>query len=359
MSRPSSILIVLHGAIGDVTRALPLAIRIKRDWPQARLSWGVEPISASLVQHHPAVDRVVIFERKGGLAAYRRYISELRSEQYDVVLDLQRHLKSGATSFLSGAGRRIGFHRKNAKEFNWLFNNEHIEQVEHFSPKIQYYQKFGDLLGLRRLQPLEFGLSASDDERRRIDELLEQECAKQRISRPGPQRLAALILGSTWPSRFWPAAHYADVVRALAERFGIVCVMVGSRSEEAPAHELTECLRGTPIINLVSKTKLRELAALFSACRFAVGSDSGPMHIAAAAGIPVISLWGSTSSRRSAPYGSESLVLSSPIGCSPCFRRTCPGLGTLCMEDIPPRAVMAQVERILGPGELQSARSPS
>ena len=118
------ILIVLMGAIGDVTRGLPIAVRIKRSWPDSQISWAVEPLSAPLVTGHPAIDRVVVFDRKRGIAGYRNLIAELRTESYDLVLDMQRHFKSGMTSLLSGGKVRVGFHRRNAKEFNWLFNIE-------------------------------------------------------------------------------------------------------------------------------------------------------------------------------------------------------------------------------------------
>lgn len=356
MSKSLSVLIVLHGAIGDVTRALPLAVRIKHFWPESRITWGVEPISAPLLLEHPAVDEVVVFQRGGGLSAFREYVSELRSKTFDIVLDLQRHFKSGTTSLLSGGKRRIGFNRGNAKEFNWLFNDEHIEPVEHFSPKIEYYQRFGDLLGLERMSPLEFGLEPKASQIEKIQDLITEQQKERRLSEDPPGGFVGLILGSTWPSRFWPAERYAQLVRDIEATYSAQCIMVGSRSEEQSAAQIEELLEKPSLLNLVSKTSLLDLTAVFRLCRFAVGSDSGPMHIAAAVGTPIVSLWGSTSHERSAPYGSEEFVLSSPIGCSPCFRKECPGLGTLCMEDLPVAAVLAQVERILS-SRLQKTES--
>ena len=103
------ILIVLLGAIGDVTRGLSVAMCLKRAWPESRLSWAVEPASRVLVENHPAIDRVVLFERSRGLAGYRDFIRELQQEEYDLVLDMQRHFKSGLTSFLSRGERTYWF----------------------------------------------------------------------------------------------------------------------------------------------------------------------------------------------------------------------------------------------------------
>ncbi len=341
---PRKVLIVLLGAIGDVTRALPLAVRIKQAWPTSELVWAVEPTSAPLLEKHEAIDRAIVFERHRGFTAYISFLRELRRERFDVVLDLQRHLKSGFTSFSTRAETRVGFHPKNAKEGNWLFNNRYIPRVENFSAKIAHYQLFGDLLGIAPTEPLEFGLRPTAEESREAEEFLTSEAHGSNVSLPSPANRIAFILGSSWPSRFWPEKHYVELADELYRGFGIIALLLGARSEREIGASLA---REVPhaVLNLVEKTTLRSLVPLFSRVRVAIGSDSGPMHIAAAVGIPVISLWGSTSPHRSAPYGSEHLVLQSPIGCSPCYRRICPGLGTLCMKLIPPRAALAAIAR--------------
>ncbi|MFN8389031.1 MAG: glycosyltransferase family 9 protein [Bdellovibrionota bacterium] len=350
------VLIVLLGAIGDVTRGLSLAVRLKRAWPDSHVTWAVEPISRPLVEGHPAIDRVVVFERSRGLRGYRDFIVQIQSSTYDITLDLQRHFKSGVTSYLSRANRRVGFHYRNAKELNWIFNNEHIGPVENFSAKIDHYHKFGDYLSLPSMGPLEFDLPSSGNADERISALL----GRYQNGPDAEASFAALLLGSSWPSRFWSAEHYRRVIVDLHSRYKITSLLVGGAGEEHIANEILAGQETLPAINLVRQTTLSELPALFRRARFALGSDCGPMHIAAASGIPVISLWGSTSPKRSAPYGSEELVLQSTIGCSPCYRRRCPGLGTQCMRDIPPEAVLAQVERLFASAErvLKSADYP-
>lgn len=344
MNQPRKLLIVCHGAIGDVTRALPLASRIKKHWKDTEIHWGIEPISRSIVEHHPSIDKVHLFERKKGLSAFFDYINRLKAEEFSLVLDLQRHIKSGVTSWLTGAPRRIGFHRKNSRECNWLLATQQIAEVPHYSIKTHQYQKFGDLLGLPSEEKLDFGLSPSEDERIAVAKILEKQASSALQGEP----LISLILGSTWESRFWRADYYSELITALYSKYGIRCVLVGGKQEHAFAEDvLAKCKVKESAINLVEKTSLRQLVAVFDASACAVGSDSGPMHIAAGVGIPVISLWGSTSPLRSAPYGSEHLVLQSPIGCSPCYRKRCPGLDTLCMTDIPVRAVLARLESVL------------
>ncbi len=119
---PKKVLIILHGSIGDVTRAIPLANLIRRSFPKATLAWAVEPLASPLLEHHPAVDEVILFDRRHWWKSFGPFLRRIRSERFDLVLDLQRHLKSGLVSWWSGAPYRLGFHRHDTKEFNWIFN---------------------------------------------------------------------------------------------------------------------------------------------------------------------------------------------------------------------------------------------
>ena len=347
-AKPNKILIVLHGAIGDVVRGLSLAWRIKEAWPDVQLCWAVEPRSQDLVKNHQAIDRVFVFNRPQGFKAYVRFVRELRAEHFDLVLDLQRHFKSGITSYLSGAPRRIGFNRKNAKEFNWLFNNLKIPAVENFSAKIGHYQLFGDLLGLPRHEPWKFGLAPTATEQQLLAKRCSEEAIRQGVSFDIQQCRVALLLGSTWPSRFWQEDSFVAVVNALFEEDGSQAVLVGDRSEAALAQRIAQNAVTGSVLDMTCKTDLRELGALFSLCRLAIGSDCGPMHIAAAVGLPVISLFGATSEKRSAPYGSEHLVINTKESCSPCYRRECPGRGMICMKNITSAMVLKAARQVLG-----------
>jgi len=342
---PKKILILLLGAIGDVTRALPVAVRIKRAWPDAELHWAVEPISKSIVEDHPAIDEVKLFDRPKGFPAFLSFVREIRSENYELVLDMQRHFKSGVSSWSTRAPRRLSFNRKNSREGNWLFNTEQVAESEHYSSKTLQFQNFGDALKLPSLEPLEFDLSPNDVERQQLQDLLKEIDPQCNPS----QRYVSFILGSTWPSRFWTAEAYAQLALELSSAYSCRALLLGADGEKEFAESILSIAGPRVALNLVGKTKLRELVPVFALSECAVGSDSGPMHIATAVGCPVISLWGSTSPKRSAPYGSESLVLQSAIGCSPCYRKRCPGLDTECMKDIPWQAVFARVKALISP----------
>src|SRR6266404_3254153 len=293
------ILIVLLGAIGDVTRALPLAMRLRAAYPQARIAWAVEPAAAPLLENHPALDERLVFARAGGAAAFLRFLRRVRAGRFDLVVDLQRHLKSGFVSVASRAPVRIGFHRRNSKELNWLFNTHTIAPVDERGWKLEQYQRFAALLELPEEAP-RFGITLRSDEEARVDAL-------------NARGMDTVILGGA------DARPIAAATAALARR---------------------------PPLDLSGQTSLREVYGVLARARLAIGPDSGPMHLAAAAGTPVVSLWGATTPARSAPFRSEDFVLVGRVPCAPCYRRRCP-IGRQCMQAITPARVLAQVSRIL------------
>jgi ADP-heptose:LPS heptosyltransferase len=141
---PKRILLILHGSIGDVTRALPLATVLRNGFPRSYIAWSVEPASQPLLEHNPAIDQIILFDRGRGWRAFAPFLRQIREKRFDLVLDLQRILKSGLISCATGAPLRIGFNRADAKELNWIFNNLHIDAFDEAISKIEHYFKFTD-----------------------------------------------------------------------------------------------------------------------------------------------------------------------------------------------------------------------
>jgi lipopolysaccharide heptosyltransferase II len=327
------ILIVLLGAIGDVARALPLAACVRAGYPDAHVAWAVEPAAAPLLDGHPAVDERIVFERAGGARAFWSFLRRVRGVRFDLVLDLQRHLKSGVVSAASGAPVRVGFHRRNAKELNWLFNTHTIEHVDGRGWKIDHYLRFAAWLELPEIAPT-FGIRLRADEEACVAALVG--------TRPRPY--AALVLASTWESRLWFPEGFAALADGL-DAMGLDSVLVGGGDARDIAGATMAAARCAPL-DLTGRTSLREAYGLLAGARVAIAPDCGPMHLAAAAGTPVVSLWGATTPARSAPFGSEHLVVVGRVPCTPCYRRRCP-IGRQCMQAITPARVLAQVTRAL------------
>ncbi len=329
------ILFLLFGAIGDVTRALPLLTRVRRYHPKAYIAWAIEPAAAALLNGHPALDELFLFERQNGITAFLSFLKKVHKGKFDLVLDLQRHAKSGLVSFCSRAPDRLGFHRTNTKEANWLCSTRTIKPVREFSLKLNQYLFFAEALGLPD-DGVRFGLQLERLEQLKIDRTLRS------ISAP----FITFYLGSSWQSRNWFPSSTANVAKALSEKYGTSAVLLGTRNEMCFAEKVNSQLANVETINLTGKTDLRELIGILSRSALAIGPDSGPMHIAAAVGTPVISLWGATSPVRSAPWGSEQLAIEGSAACSPCYSPKCP-IERACMRRITVEQVVNKAEGIL------------
>jgi len=319
------ILIVLLGAIGDVTLALPLLARLRQGYPRARITWAVEPAAAPLLQDHPGLDDVLLFDRARGAAAFVRILRQVRELRPDLTLDLQRHLKSGVISRASGAAVRLGFHRRNSREGNWLFNTHSLQPMAYFSPKLRQFLRFGDWLEIEPV-PVSFGLRLNAAEECRVDELVSA------VQSP----FVVAFVGASWESKGWFAESTAAVIDTLGSR-GVGAVLVGGKGDQGVAAAVVRQAR-VAVCNLAGQVTLRDLIGVFRRAGAAFGADTGPMHIAAAAGTHVVSLWGATDPARSAPWNNTEGVLAGIAPCSPCYLRRCP-IGRLCMESITPAAV--------------------
>ena len=327
-----SILIILMGSLGDVARGLCLVNHIKTNLPQSRVTWLVEPKWSELVGLNRQIDRMVVFQRAWRWSAVWKLFNDLHRDHYDIALDLQRILKSGFFSLLTGAKRRIGFHRRNAKEFNWVFNNEHIEYCSDDLPKINHYLKFTEYLGLPEPDKLEFGLSFLNP-----SEMTPKIIAE--MNRP----FIVVVLGTSWESKNWSDEGYIGLIeRILADR-NLKVVLVGDSSRAELAATLTEKFQTSDMIDLVGQTSLLQLVSLLKAAAVGVGPDSGPGHVAAAVNTPFVTLFGPTSPQRTAPFGNERFVVDAGLNCTSCYKKNCAEGENQCMNSILPEAVMEKV----------------
>ena len=322
-------LIALTGAIGDVVRALPLLGRIRHGRPEAHVTWVVEPPSAPLLAGHPWLDEVIVFPRAQGVRGFMATLRRVRAGRPDVALDLGRGAKTALLVLGSGAKTRLGFARADAREGSWLAATRHLPAQGAAPAKIAQFLAFGDLLELPPV-PVEFGLAPTAAER------ADAESLTSGLPRP----IVAACLGSSCPSRRWFPEATAAALSDIAARHGASGVLLGTAADAAFAAEVARATRATTR-DLTGRTSLRQLMAVLARADVAFGPDSGALHVAAAVGTPVVSLWGATSADRSAPYGSERHTIHGDAPCAPCFLRDCP-IGRVCMRAISPESVVGQ-----------------
>jgi ADP-heptose:LPS heptosyltransferase len=337
----ASILIVLMGSLGDLVRGLCLPGEIKRNWPGATITWLVEPRWKPLVAIHPLIDEVIVFDRPRKAAGVVDLRRQLKNRRFDITLDLQRHFKSGLFSYLSGAPLRIGVHPRNAKEFNWLFNNRHIPYFSPRRPKLDHYLKFVDYLGGTLSLNPDFGISSPGQAR-----------LPDAVAAQLPEPYIVIVMGSSWISKDWVYEGYRGLIQhILADgRHGVV--LVGDGSQTGPAGKLDATFRSSRLMNLTGRTSLTELTALLQKAAAATGPDSGPGHISAAVGTPYVALFGPTDPDRVAPYRCDALVVRADSDCQGCYRKGCRHREVQCMAAITPAMVMAKLDRALRSGRF-------
>jgi heptosyltransferase I len=299
MTLPSEprVCIVLLSAVGDVVHALPVVNAIKRARPRARITWLLQDAGAALLQGHPAVDEILLFRRKAGLAGFVQMALQLRERPFDVVLDLQCYFKATVLTALCRAPAKIGLDPARAREFNWLVNNRHLpkQPINHVQ---EHFLEFLDYLQIPR-EPVEWNLGPWPAERPWQEEFF----------RAIPRPRVALVAGTSNSKKDWLPERWVELNDRLHAEFGLATILVGAKSprETALGQKMaTEC-RHPPVNALGSG--LRRLVALLDGCDLVISPDTGPLHLAGALGRPVIGLYGYNSPTRVGPWRQDPQLL--------------------------------------------------
>lgn len=322
--QPRRVCLIKPSALGDIIQTLPVLSALRRLWPQAHLSWVVKDCFADLLCDHPDLDQIVTFKPNpiGGalLKEMYRLFRVLHQEPYDLAIDLQGLLRSGSMAWATGAPRRIGF-SCGREGSTWCYTDT-IEIPPHDMPVTQRYWKVITALGGDSYIPAaRFGLLTQH-----------QAWAQQQLAAlPGP--VLAIHPGAGWQTKRWPARHFSRIAQLAHRQYRSSIVLVGGNDCRASAEEITQQCSG-PVLDLTGRTTLRQLAALLQAVDVVLSGDSGPMHLAAAVGTPVVSLFTCTNVTRHAPFGQEERVVASHVHCAASHRKTCPAM--ICMDELTP-----------------------
>jgi lipopolysaccharide heptosyltransferase I len=320
-------LIIKPSSMGDVVQALPVLTALAEAAPRARVSWLVARPFAGLLEGHPRLAEVIVFDRHrfGRIARsftttleFLRFLKGLRQRRFTTVLDLQGLFRSGLFALSTGAPNRIGF--AHARELAPLF---YTAEVRVRDPEMHAVDRYLEMVRFLRLPPPEATdhLPVSAGARAAARGKLEEAGLA-----PGAA-YAVVCAHARWETKQWPADRYARVVGRLAEETGARSVLVGSADAADDARAILEAANGDaadgPALDLTGRTTLKELVAVIAEGRVMVTNDSGPMHVAAAVGTPVVALFGPTNPRRTGPAGRGHTVLAGRAPCSPCYRRRC------------------------------------
>jgi lipopolysaccharide heptosyltransferase I len=325
------LLVVRLGSLGDLIHTLPAVAALRRAFPALEIDWLVEPPHRPLLDLVPVLSSVIVLPARtarGWLEARRM----LRAREYDVAADFQGLIKSAALARLSGAARVVGFARPALREpAAASFYTQAIEVGEgrHVIDKnLRLAAALGAAPG-----PLEFPLAAVesaalDDVRARLAPVF-----------------ALINPGAAWPNKRWPPERFGAVAAHVRRRHGLSSVVLWGPGERDAAEAAAAASEGAATV--APETALPDLLALSRAARLMVSGDTGPLHIAAACGVPVVSLFGPTNPARNGPWSPADVAITRYDGCPCHYQRRCRQPGHWCLETISTAEVTAAIDRRL------------
>lgn len=338
MRTPRSIVVVKLTSIGDVLHGVPVAVALKQAFPEVRIGWVVEGISADVLAGHSAIDHLFRLPRRW--LESPRAIMDLRHQlrwfAADVAIDLQGLLKSGVATWLSGARMRIGFARPVSREQAWLAYTHRVKPGA-----VHVVDRNCELLaplGIRGHAP-EFMMPHWPVSQLRM----QQYVASLRLPLPP----VLLNPGAGWASKRWPVERFAATARALHRRRNQTTVVVwAGNAEREMAEQIAADSFGAAVV--APPTTLQDLGELCRLARLVISGDTGPLHLAAAVGTPCVGLFGPVPAERNGPYGPQHASVEPPAALRPAWddRKT----DTLSMAGI-------EVERVVAAAEALLARS--
>ena len=330
---PKKILVIKPSSLGDIIHSLPFLSAINETFPRAEVHWVISKGLEYVLEDHPMVKKLVVINKnqwknirkvKDTISEAKALSRDLRSESYDIVIDLQGLLRSGLIAKATRSSLRIGF--KEAREGGNLFYTHKIKGGREIHAVDRYMKIAGaigcDIEEVRFPMPL---IKESDNVSR-----LKRETGKY----------AVIIPGARWNTKRWPP-----------ERFGKIAAMLRTKTiilGGPPDFEISKLIEkesGGKAISMAGKTDLKELISIIRNASYMISNDSGPIHIAAAFKIPVVAIFGPTNPLRTGPYGSGHEMVRPNIHCSPCYKKNCRDLK--CMTDITVERVLEAV-RALG-----------
>jgi lipopolysaccharide heptosyltransferase I len=347
---PARVLIVRLGALGDVVHAIPVAAALRRAYPHARIDWLVSAKHREILDLVPVIDRrLVVNDRPStgsgqaadpaGGTSLVAAVRELRRARYDIAIDLQGLIKSALLARLSGAPRVLGFSASYAREglARLFYTDVHdpgrgglydARETRHVVDINLGVLALLGITGVRAEFPLETPSSAA---------------ARTIVEQTGG-RYALLNPGAAWPNKRWPPDRLAAVAVELRERHGVASVVLWGPGEESLAGEVVAAARGAAVLS--PKTTVGDLVAMARGAALMVSGDTGPTHIAAAVGTPIVGLYGPTRPVRNGPMSPLDITVSRDAICQCHHLRRC-RLARMCLLDIAADEVIAAVERRL------------
>ncbi|KAB0287682.1 glycosyltransferase family 9 protein [Vibrio fortis] len=292
---PESVCFLRLSAIGDVCHAVAAVQALQKQWPTTKVTWIIGKVEAQLLEGLEGVE-LIVFDKKAGFAGMKDVWKKLSDRKFDALVHMQLALRASLLTLGIKANYKVGFNFKRAKEAQWLFTNKKIEDVQSQHVLDSFYS-FVEYLGVPRSKP-EWNLPIGAE-----DTLFAKETLSQRPT-------VVISPAASKDERNWLPERYAEFADYAASQGYQVAICGSPAKRELTLAEVITEKMAHPVLNLVGKTSLKQLAAVLKEATVVVAPDSGPAHIATTQGTRVIGLYGHSNPLRTGPYNDLDHVVS-------------------------------------------------
>lgn len=318
--------------IGDAVMATPALMTLRQGLPDAEITVLAPDPVVSLFEYHPGCDRVIRPNKEGG--RFERFLKTatlLRREKFDAAVLLQNAIEAALVARLAGIPIRAGY-RTDGRRF-FLSHGVPVGPDQKRLHHTDYYQQMLSSIGLS-LAPTELVLECTSEEQSRAEKRL------------GEGAWIAVNPGAAYGSaKRWYPDRFAAVADLLRDEFGVSVVLTGGPGELEIGKDIASVMRAEPL-NLIGQTSVRELMAILQHCSLVVTNDSGPMHVAAAFGTPIVAVFGPTDHTTTSPRSDMVRIVRKDVDCAPCLLRQCP-TDHRCMTAVTVDDVVAAARELL------------
>jgi lipopolysaccharide heptosyltransferase I len=332
-----NILIVRLGALGDIVHAVPALAALRKAMPDARIDWLVEAKHREILGLVTGIERVVTLEGRS-VRDWVSAVKRLREVRYDAAIDLQGLMKSAVLARASGARRVVGFsiwhlREKGARPF---YSEVGEPPADGDSRETHVIWK-----NLRLLKAIGIDADAVAFPFAHV----ESPVARAVEAWDGGGHFALINPGAAWPNKRWPAERFGEVAGFLREVRGIRPVVLWGPGEEALGDSVVRASAGAA--RLAPPTRIADVLALCRRASLVVSGDTGPIHLAAAVGAPVVGVYGPTNPARNGPWSPDDRVVSRFAACGCHYDRRCHN-EPWCLGQVTTAEVAAAIQQRLG-----------
>jgi lipopolysaccharide heptosyltransferase II len=335
-SKVHKILVIKPRAIGDVLLSTPVLQNLRREFPTAQIDFFVEKFAVDVLKDNPFIDNVVVFDPKHDSSVFA--ILKVTNKKYDIVIDLFANPRTAIITLLSGARYRVGF------PFKWrrIAYNIIVQPRSGEVHNVEF-----NLDALRRLKIPIYSKKPLFYLNNQAVEFAERFLSTQHLSN---KKFITIDIGGGWETKRLPPGKYIELSNLIHTRLNLPVVVLYGPSEADEAKKIVSSSKDI----LAPPTSLHEMGAIMARSFLLITNDSGPMHIAAALGVPTLAIFGPTSPRLQGPYGNISeIVQNTDLDCLECNLTKCPvvnpstGIANPCMREINVEAIFESLLRLI------------